>query len=34
MIRGDLPQIIYIPSNGMLPVMDIAKKSPVKQGQE
>lgn len=23
--KGDLPQIIYIPSNGMLPVMDVNK---------
>ena len=24
--KGDLPQIIYVPSNGLLPVMDINKK--------
>jgi regulator of protease activity HflC (stomatin/prohibitin superfamily) len=24
--KGDLPQIIYLPSNGMIPVMDVAKK--------
>jgi hypothetical protein len=28
--KGDLPQIIYIPTNGMLPVMDVAKNTPVK----
>ena len=32
--KGDLPQIIYVPSNGLLPVMDVSKKSPVKQIQE
>jgi regulator of protease activity HflC (stomatin/prohibitin superfamily) len=25
--KGDLPQIIYVPSNGLLPVMDINKSS-------
>ena len=25
--KGDLPQIIYVPSNGLLPVMDINKTS-------
>lgn len=25
--KGDLPQIIYIPSNGMVPVMDVSKKN-------
>lgn len=29
--KGDLPQIIYIPTNGMVPVMDVSKKSPVNQ---
>lgn len=29
--KGDLPQIIYIPTNGMVPVMDVSKKPPVKQ---
>jgi regulator of protease activity HflC (stomatin/prohibitin superfamily) len=24
--KGDLPQIIYLPTNGMIPVMDVAKK--------
>ncbi|MBV2195994.1 MAG: hypothetical protein KUL78_05770 [Flavobacterium sp.] len=32
--KGDLPQIIYVPTNGMVPVMDVSKKSPVKQMQE
>ena len=32
--KGDLPQIIYVPTNGMLPVMDVSKKSPVKQMQQ
>lgn len=27
--KGDLPQIIYIPTNGMVPVMDVSKKAPV-----
>jgi regulator of protease activity HflC (stomatin/prohibitin superfamily) len=27
--KGDLPQIIYVPSNGLLPVMDINKSSSV-----
>ena len=31
--KGDLPQIIYVPTNGMVPVMDVSKKSPVKQMQ-
>lgn len=25
--KGDLPQIIYVPSNGLLPVMDVNKTS-------
>ena len=25
--KGDLPQIIYLPSNGMIPVMDVAKNN-------
>lgn len=32
--KGDLPQIIYVPTNGMVPVMDVSKKSPIKQMQE
>lgn len=28
--KGDLPQIIYMPTNGMVPVMDIAKGTQVK----
>ncbi len=32
--KGDLPQIIYVPTNGMIPVMDVSKKSPLKQKQE
>jgi uncharacterized membrane protein YqiK len=24
--KGDLPQIIYLPANGMVPVMDVSKK--------
>jgi len=33
--KGDLPQIIYVPSNGLLPVMDINKgvKSSVNTNQ-
>lgn len=31
---NDLPQIIYVPTNGMVPVMDVSKKSPVKQMKE
>jgi regulator of protease activity HflC (stomatin/prohibitin superfamily) len=33
--KGDLPQIIYVPSNGLLPVMDINKgvKSPVRNNE-
>ncbi|WP_338375776.1 hypothetical protein [uncultured Flavobacterium sp.] len=33
--KGDLPQIIYVPSNGLLPVMDVNKgvKSSVKTNQ-
>lgn len=27
--KGDLPQIIYIPSNGLLPVMDVNKSGKV-----
>jgi uncharacterized membrane protein YqiK len=27
--KGDLPQIIYIPTNGMVPVMDVSKKNTV-----
>lgn len=29
--KGDLPQIIYIPSNGMVPVMDVSKKNNTAQ---
>jgi regulator of protease activity HflC (stomatin/prohibitin superfamily) len=25
--KGDLPQIVYLPSNGMIPVMDVAKNN-------
>jgi regulator of protease activity HflC (stomatin/prohibitin superfamily) len=32
--KGDLPQIIYVPTNGMIPVMDVSKKSPLKQTQD
>ena len=32
--KGSLPQIIYVPTNGLVPVMDVSKKSPVKQMQE
>ena len=28
--KGDLPQIIYIPSNGLLPVMDVKNKEKTK----
>lgn len=28
--KGDLPQIIYIPSNGLLPVMDVKNKEKAK----
>ena len=32
--KGDLPQIIYVPSNGLLPVMDINKKQSFTKPQE
>lgn len=28
--KGDLPQIIYMPSEGLVPVMDVSKKAPAK----
>jgi uncharacterized protein HemX len=31
--KGDLPQIIYIPTNGMVPVMDVSKKNTVMKSE-
>ena len=28
--KGDLPQIIYMPSEGLVPVMDVSQKSKIK----
>lgn len=28
--KGDLPQIIYMPSEGLVPVMDVSTKAPAK----
>lgn len=28
--KGDLPQIIYMPSEGLVPVMDVSTKTPAK----
>ena len=32
--KGSLAQMISVPTNGLVPVMDVSKKSPVKQMQE
>ncbi|MBA5793848.1 hypothetical protein H1R17_06935 [Flavobacterium sp. xlx-214] len=32
--KGDLPQIIYMPAEGLVPVMDVSKKTAVKSVAE